>query len=75
MNPKIVGIVSLVGGVVSAVAAVAGTIHSMATSKRNARITGEAAGQSYAITKDMLDHPEKYEEDNDDSKKELVPYI
>lgn len=74
MNPKFLGIVSLVGGIVSATAAVASTIHSMATSKRNARITGEAAGQSYAITKDMLDHPEKYEEDND-SKKELVPYI
>lgn len=74
MNPKFLGIVSLVGGIVSATAAVASTIYSMATSKRNARITGEAAGQSYAITKDMLDHPEKYEEDND-SKKELVPYI
>lgn len=74
MNSKTTIVVGMVTSIVSAVCGIAGLFYNMATSKRQARITGEAAGQSYAITKDMLDHPEKYEEDKD-SKEELIPYI
>lgn len=76
MNPKAFGIISLVSSIVGATAAVAGTIYNMATAKRQAAITGDAAGKSYAIWQDVINHPEKYkQQEEESSEKEIVPYI
>lgn len=76
MNPKAFGIISLVSSIVGAAAAITGTIYNMATAKRQAAITGDAAGKSYAIWQDVINHPEKYkQQEEESSEKEVVPYI
>lgn len=60
------GIVTLVFGGISAITGIIATCDSIKNGNKRAVLTGRAIGDQYAKTKDMLDHPEKYKEDDKD---------
>ena len=68
------GIVTCVVGGISAICAVVGLADNLKNGDKRAELTGRACGEAYAITKDMLEHPEKYKKEESEQKEVLEEY-